>query len=221
MYYVDDTPGSEWSWVNSASERKDDWKTIPATSSLGYDLNDIGADKEMIYIGTGYWSGASYSISPIPIYALVKSTARNESYLYNFSSYSLQAVDTITTPTGLTTETPCTSSNAYNKILFYAVGNQVYRLDFATNQSHLVWTHPDGGAKITKLLIARCEDMVRYASYGHALQRILGVAVELPGGQGELVVLNLNTAGSVDADGLYPAVQRHAGFGTISDIGFI
>jgi hypothetical protein len=214
MYYVDDTPGSEWSWVNSASERKDVWNTIPATYSLGYDLNDVGADKEMVYIGPG---------ASTQIYALMNSTAKEESYVYNFSSYySLVAVDTITTPAGLTTETPCASSYDYNKILFYAVGNQIYRLDFATNQSHLVWTHPDGGARITTLQIARGESSgTRYASYGHSRQRTLGVVVELPGEQGELVVLQLNTAGAVDVDGTYPAVQRHEGFGTISDIVFI
>ena len=58
-------------------------------------------------------------------------------------------------------------------------------------------------------------------TYGHPYSRTLGVAVNTSDGEGQFVVLQLNTAGNVDSDHLYPSTQVHTGFGPIADIAFI
>ena len=40
-------------------------------------------------------------------------------------------------------------------------------------------------------------------------------------GKGQLIVLQLNGAGNVDADHTYPSVQIHKGFGKIKDFSLI
>ena len=57
--------------------------------------------------------------------------------------------------------------------------------------------------------------------YGHPYERTMAAGVNLPDGTGEVVVLQLNTAGKVDNDTMYPAVQEHKGFGKIKDVTFI
>ena len=44
-----------------------------------------------------------------------------------------------------------TSSWEYNNILFYAVGNEIYKLDFSTGQTTLIYSHPDASAEFVDL----------------------------------------------------------------------
>lgn len=119
-----------------------------------------------------------------------------------------------------------TSSWEYNNILFYAVGNQIFKLDFATGQTTLLYTHPDKSAEFVDLKMA-VEGYVSAGDfgngeslYGHPYSRCLGAALNTGDGKGELVVLQLNSAGKIDSDKKFPSVQVHKGFGPITQIAF-
>ena len=203
-------------------------------------LRDIGEDKEMVYIGTGYYYGPNMTGGSMrtSIYALAKSKTKNESYIYDFHGYPLilggsDANDpaplagfyAITTPPGLTSTSPCTSSVEYNRILFYAVGNRIYRLDFGVSggRSLMIWQHPDAGAEAKVMQMARkdWEASGKYPDYGHNPNRSLGIVFDMPSGRDEVIILNLDATGRVDDNGKYPSVQVHQGFGKIKDVIFI
>ena len=59
-----------------------------------------------------------------------------------------------------------------------------------------------------------------YSLYGHPFSRCLGAALNTQSGEGELVVLQLNSVGKVDEDHKFPSVQVHKGFGKIKEIEF-
>lgn len=210
------------------------------------DPDNIGEDKEMVYMGAGYWYGPNLSMpsSRTAIYAFAKSKVTNESYVYEFHSTPLwnawREPETsdftgffkIKTPEGLTTETPMACSGAFNRLLFYAIGNKVYRMDFSVQggSSILIYEHPDADAKATVMKMARQyarSIAPEHEHYGHVLARSLAVAFDISDGTGEVVVLNLTFSGKVDVDGTYPAIQRHSAdqqgkkFGKVKDLVFI
>ena len=157
------------------------------------------------------------------------------SHMYVFRYYAFTHSDVATvsghydflTPEGVTEDTPMTSGSTYSNIIFYAVGNKVYRLDFTSGTSSVIYQHEDAGAEISALLMAHNGtfpngvDTEGSDTYGHPYSRTLGVAVNTSDGQGQLIVLQLNTAGNVDSDHTYPSTQVHTGFGPIADIAFI
>lgn len=115
-------------------------------------------------------------------------------------------------------------------MLFYAVDNKIYRLDFgAGGTSTLIYQHPDPTAKVEIMRFARKDVGSKretdyndtFSDYGHSVFRSLGIAFNLPNGKGEFVVLNLNSSGRVDKNGTFPSEQVHEGFGSIKDIMFI
>ena len=107
------------------------------------------------------------------------------------------------------------------------MGNKVYRVDFTSGNSTVIYQHEDASAEISALLMAHNSVFQNDAdtngadTYGHPFSRTLGVAVNTGDGQGQLIVLQLNTAGNVDSDHTYPSTQVHTGFGPITDIAFI
>ncbi len=120
-----------------------------------------------------------------------------------------------------------TSSYAYSNIIFYAVGNKIYKLDIANGESTLIYTAEDG-AEISDLkMAAECytdasSDFTGASTYGHPYNRCLGAAVNTSDGKGEIVVLQLNSAGKVEKeDKTWPSEQVHKGFGKIKAIDFI
>ena len=65
-------------------------------------------------------------------------------------------------------------------------------------------------------------DEVGTEEYGVPYNRCLGVAINMPDGTGEVVVLQLGTNGGILEDGAkYPSTQVHRGFGPITDMVFI
>jgi len=138
---------------------------------------------------------------------------------------------TFTTPSGVTADTPMTSSFVYNNLIFYATGNKIYKLDFVTGASTLVYSHEDSQAQIVSLKMAiegysdwDGIDNLQYLgedTYGHPYCRCLGAGVNTSDGNGELVVLQLNSQGKVDGDHKHQSIQRHKGFGKINSIGFM
>ena len=121
-----------------------------------------------------------------------------------------------------------TSGYEYNNIIFYATGNKIYKLDCSTGKSTLVYQHEDSAAKISCLKMA-VEGYTSFGgsddegteNYGHPYTRCLGAGINTSDGNGEFVVLQLNTSGKVDENKKYPSIQIHKGFGKITDIDFI
>lgn len=178
--------------------------------------------------GVAIWqkyTGYAYGIAP-----------GNRSHLYAFRYYSLTHAGVVSipyhfefiTPEGIDRNTPMTSGYEYNNILFYAVGNKVYKLDCSNGKSTLIYQHEDSAAKISCLKMA-VEGYTSFGgsddegteNYGHPYTRCLGVGINTSDGNGEFVVLQLNTSGKVDENKKYPSIQVHKGFGKITDIDFI
>lgn len=138
---------------------------------------------------------------------------------------------TFATPAGITADTPMTSSFVYNNLVFYAVGNRIYKLDISTGTSTLIYSHDDPSSNISSLKMAvegYCDwagiDNLQYIgedTYGHPFCRCLAAGVNVSDGSGELVVLQLNSQGKVDEDHKFPSTQVHKGFGKIKNIGFM
>lgn len=218
-------------------------ENIPNPPGNAADPKEISSDKEFVDFIGGYWyeKTAMASWQRYRVYAYMLDKKVEKSYVYVFNAYPmtsthddtdnapLSALHTINTPNGVTKETPMTSGPTYNNILFYAVGNKVYRLDFGVTNglSTLIYQHPDPEAEISCLQMAY-EGYVSNGNeddgseaYGHPYSRCMAVGVNLPDNKGEVVILQLNNAGKIDEDSKYPATQTHTGFGKIKDITFV
>lgn len=207
------------------------------------DPSNINPNEKMIYLGSGYWYGQSMMASQgrVAAYGVTIDDKLGYVHVYEFHGRPLWGTansedfpftfhTSFKTPTGITTETPMASSCAFNRLIFYGVGNKIFRLDFgAGGTSTLVFQHPDPNAKVSVMRFARKDPGANtpssyegiYADYEFPVMRSLGVGFNLPDGSGEVVILNLTSAGKVDKNKTYPAQQEHKGFGKIKDIVFI
>ena len=216
---------------------KEDEKNIKTV-----DPSRIDPKEKMVYMGTGYWYGSSMRApqSRVCGYALTIDEELNYTHVYEFHGYPLWGNDpedipfgfhtSFETPSGLTTASKMASSSAFNRLLFFAVDNKIYRLDFgAKGNTTLVYQHPNPNAVVSVMRFARKDVGSQnpdsyaetYADYEFPVHRSLGVGFNLPDGSGEMVILNLTSAGKVDKNKTYPAQQEHKGFGKIKDIVFI
>ena len=230
--------GDSWSGYEP-SGIKNGGDIRPIIYRNGLDVVDVSAiepDEQILKFVNGYHYEAS-GIAPWPTYSAYAWTLSPDgmSHMYVFRYYAFTHDDVATvsghydfiTPEGVTEDTPMTSGSTYSNIIFYAVGNKVYRLDFTSGTSSVIYQHEDAGAEISALLMAHNSsfpndvDTEGSDTYGHPYSRTLGVAVNTSDGEGQFVVLQLNTAGNVDSDHLYPSTQVHTGFGPIADIAFI
>lgn len=121
-----------------------------------------------------------------------------------------------------------TSSYEYSNIIFYAVGNKIYKLDLATGESALIYSLEEQTDQIIDLKMAvegYTDDASAFtgsSTYGHPYTRCLGAAVNTADGKGKIVVLQLNSAGKVEKeDKKWPNEQLYEGFGKIKAIDFI
>jgi len=207
------------------------------------DPSRIDEGEKMAYMGTGYWYGSAMRAAQarVAVYALTINETLHYTHVYEFHAYPMWGSSneedfpftfhtSFATPSGMTVHTPMASSCAFNRLLFYAVGNKVYRLDFgAKGVTTLIYQHPDPNAVASVMRFARKDvggnDPDTYAemyeAYEFPVMRSLGVGFNLPDGSGEFVVLNLTTAGKVDKNKTFPAEQVHRGFGKIKDVVFI
>lgn len=211
---------------------------IPYKTGLdARDPNHIDANEDVINIVNGYhyekngtaiwqrYSCYAYALAPAHM-----------SHVYVFRYYALTHNDVaimpfvyeFPTPEGVNENTPMTSGATYNNIIFYASGNKVYKLDITTGNATVIYQNDDTQATISCLKMAMdgygwsdYSDDMGSDTYGHPYSRLLGVAVNKSDGTGELVVLQLNTAGKVDDNHKFPSTQIHRGFGKIKDIAFI
>lgn len=207
------------------------------------DPSNIDPKETMVYMGTGYWYGSAMRAAQgrVAVYALTLDEVLNYAHVYEFHAYPMWGDSneedfpftlhtSFATPSGMTPQTPMASSCAFNRLLFYAVDNKIYRLDVgAKGNTTLIYQHPDPNAVISVMRFARKDVGANrpevyaetYADYEFPVMRSLGVGFNLPDGSGEFVVLNLTTAGKVDKNNTYPAAQVHKGFGKIKDVAFI
>ena len=211
---------------------------IPYKTGLdARDPNHIDANEDVINIVNGYhyekngtaiwqrYSCYAYALAPAHM-----------SHVYVFRYFALTHNDVaimpfvyeFPTPEGVNENTPMTSGATYNNIIFYAAGNKVYKLDITTGNATVIYQNDDTQATISCLKMAMDgygwsdpSDDMGSDTYGHPYSRLLGVAVNKSDGTGELVVLQLNTAGKVDDNHKFPSTQIHRGFGKIKDIAFI
>lgn len=201
------------------------------------DPNEIDENIEIINMFNGY----HYEVTGTAIWQKYSAYAYglapgNRSHVYVFRYYALTHAGVAAlpyhfefiTPEGINKDTPMTSGYEYNNIIFYATGNKIYKLDCSTGKSTLVYQHEDSAAKISCLKMA-VEGYTSFGgsddegteNYGHPYTRCLGAGINTSDGNGEFVVLQLNTSGKVDENKKYPSIQIHKGFGKITDINFI
>lgn len=210
---------------------------IPNHKDNAQDPSKIPAERQLVALVNGYHYDKT-NIAPwqrYTIYAYMISETRSYVYVFhcrgltNATEPALPYYYEFDTPLGITVNTPMTSGSSYNNILFYAVGNKVYKLDVSNGQSVVIYEHPDPEARIADLKIA-CEgycfgdtnDSKGIDGYGFPYNRQLGAAFNLPDGKGEFVVLHLGVNGRVsDELSLYPSVQVYKGFGLMKSIAFI
>ena len=238
-----DELGHRFVYVKSAS-----WYGYPSGESKGATLypirdvadnaanpNQLPAGEKIIKLINGYWYDRVTTIAVFHRYSAYAYSLDEggKSHVYVFRYRGLSSSDTtpmpyrftFNTPAGVNENTPMTSSWEYNNILFYAVGNEIYKLDFSTGQTTLIYSHPDASAEFVDLKMG-VEGYVAvagfgdYSLYGHPYSRCLGAALNTQSGEGELVVLQLNSVGKVDEDHKFPSVQVHKGFGKIKEIEF-
>ena len=197
--------------------------------------NQLPEGEKVISLINGYWHDRVSTIGSWQRYSAYAYSLGEDgkSHVYVFRYYGLTSDEvvpmpyrfTFDTPEGLNENTPMTSSWEYNNILFYAVGNKIFKLDFSVGQSTLIYTHPDSSAEIVdlKMAVEGYVDAGNFGDssmYGHPYSRCLGAAVNTGSGEGELVVLQLNGVGKVDSDKKFPSTQVHKGFGKIKEIAF-
>lgn len=230
------------SHVGPAPDKRGTLQIVPNNPKNAGDPSAVNPDLKFVDFTAGNWYGkslmAAWQRMGVNAYLINEKTGKSSVYVFHgypmtnssdAEDIPVTSLFSINTPEGVTTKTPMTSSWEYNNILFYAVGNKIYRLDFAVTGGSVsvVYQHPNPNAQISCLQMAYEEAL--YVSsmpkgediYGHPYERTMAAGVNLPDGTGEVVVLQLNTAGKVDKDTMYPAVQEHKGFGKIKDVTFI
>lgn len=236
---------NNWSGSNHISAppaERGNIQVVPNNPKNVADPSAVNPDLKLVDFTAGYWYGKSAMVAwqrmAVNAYLLNEKTGKSSVYVFHGypmtnsrdpDDIPVSNLYSINTPVGMTTDTPMTSSWEYSNIIFYAVGNKIYRLDFAVTggSSSVIYQHPDPNAQISCLQMAYEEALyisympVGEEIYGHPYERTLGAGVNLPDGSGEVVILQLNTAGKVDNDAMYPAIQEHKGFGKIKDITFI
>ena len=186
------------------------------------DLNAIPEDQEMLYIGQGF----KYGELPANVYGYAFAKGSENSYVYEFDAQSfynsnklLINYHILTTPEGVDENSCFASGCAYNGILFYTSGNKVYRLDFSQKGGSVsvIYTHSKG--TITSMEFAKAGKSTPAATYPEYIynpNQELGIAIDNGNGTSDFVILDLNTAGSVDESHIFERT-----FGTIKDIAYI
>lgn len=193
------------------------------------DPNAIPLGQEVIYIGHGYQYGPSMTGAGNRMYCYAYALGdNNKSYVWEFRSYGIISSSDVAfsgyyeidTPAGIDENTCFASSMAYNGILFYALGNKIYRLDFTASggMASVLYAHPDGG-NVSKMKFAKSGAVNSSLDYPGGTwhpNRTLAVVLDKNDGTSDLVVLNLSTSGKAEN------VSQYKGdFGKIKDIVFL
>lgn len=193
------------------------------------DPNAIPEGQEVIYVGAGYQYGPTMTGAGNRMYCYAYALADNDkSYIWEFRSRGIINSDDVAfsgyyeikTPAGINENTCFASGMAYNGILFYAVDNKVFRLDFTTSGgiASVVYTHP-GGGNVSKMKFAKSGTVNSGLAYSPGTfhpNRTLAVVFDKNNGTSDLVILNLSVSGKPDDN-----VQCYTDFGKIKDIVFL
>lgn len=196
-----------------------------------FDPNNIGADKQMLYMGATTDSYSSRSI------AVAGGRSAGMLYIYEFDTEALMGSGSVAPCSGyfeLTVEENISdtysiaSSSGYDRIFFFAAGNKIYRADLNRRvpRAFEIYSYPDPNAKITKIAFRSPQREVgennsedEFSSY--QFNTYLGAAIDHGDGNGSLVEMKLTGAGEIanSADG-EPMVYEFNGLKRIVDIGY-
>lgn len=238
-FYNSNSASAGWSNFDEVNGNKATFEPIKKSEQNVPDIdpNKLPADQEMIYLGVGFWYGQSMMAAAArhAAYGVTVSQEKNKVYLYEFHGYALYSAENPNAPDppfafynelenkmGLTVDTPMASTDAFNRLLYYGKNNTLYRLDMGSEAGSYsaVYQHPNPDARIVAIKAARdtydANYSTVYANYGHDVTRSFAVAYQMPDGTGELVIVNLNTAGKRES-----VIEGISGFGKITDIEFI
>lgn len=110
-----------------------------------------------------------------------------------------------------------TTSYAYSRIFFFAVGNKVYKVDLnrGTPKMSMIYEHSDASARTAAL---KFKEVNKDEDNPNRYEMQLGVAFNLADGSGSVVELKLNAAGDVKRE--EGSMYEYKGFKTIVDIAY-
>ena len=110
-----------------------------------------------------------------------------------------------------------TTSYAYSRIFFFAVGNKVYKVDLnrGTPKMSMIYEHGDASARTAAL---KFKEVNKDEDNPNRYEMQLGVAFNLADGSGSVVELKLNAAGDVKRE--EGSMYEYKGFKTIVDIAY-
>ena len=219
-------------YFSEQEENSDNIEAIPIRDGniSSVDPNKLPVDQKVLYVGTGYQYGSSWT----EVYAYALAMNDNNCFIYEFNprgfTYtdrpSFNAYYQINIPDGMDENSCFASTLSYSGILFYASENTVYRLDFkqAGGKATPIYTHSGGNAvkmKFAKRYISSYDEE-DYVDYEFDLKNSLGVTFDMGNGKSDFVILNLSSTGSIASDSEnYPAQQVYSDFGEIVDFVFI
>lgn len=232
LYYNDDNDeGSSFDEINENRSLVRAMRTHPDNVKPEIaDPNHIVKDQEILYIGRGY--GGTINNSTGLTYAFGLGA---KLYVYEFENYNaliggskpcFPKYHEVEIPSGLTKNSIIETSIAYSGIMFYTSENKLYRFDFNTQSSTVIYTHP-AGINITNMKFAKRTwtylENDETVGDNYTNWQKMGLVFDMGSGNSDFVVLHLDASGKItksDNSG-YDSKQIYTGFGKVKDIEFL
>lgn len=237
LYYDSYSDGTAPSSGTSFSFTPTNYSSVESRSKLSdmdhantVEFNPVPADREVVYIGTGAYGAATGQSKSFALAIGTGDQSKLYAYQFTRSDYyarsansTLESIRTFNLPIGLNEKSQFASTASYNGIAFYSSESRIYKLDYTTGKSSLIYDH--GKGNIQKMKFARPEilqfdNLPETTEYGVNPRTSLGVLVN-DGANSELVVLNLSETGLISGTAdKRPGTEVFKGFGTGVDIMF-
>ena len=198
------------------------------------DVNNLPVEQKVLWVGAGYEFDPNNSRG---FYAnSVSIKGLDSCFVYEFNMDGMvSTVDghpafagyyKLKLPEGMDENSCFASTMSYSGILFYTVGNVVYRLDFKQSGGKATPVYTHAGGKATMMKFAKKAKIntnyLDFTNYEFDPNRSLGIVFDMGNGKCDFVVLNLSVTGGVGTDSEnYPATQVYTDFGDVKDILFL
>ena len=198
------------------------------------DVNNLPVDQKVLWVGAGYEFDPNNSRG---FYAnSVSIKGQDSCFVYEFNMDGMvSTVDghpafagyyKLKLPEGMDENSRFASTMSYSGILFYTVGNVVYRLDFKQSGGKATPVYTHAGGKATMMKFAKKAKIntsyLDFTNYEFDPNRSLGIVFDMGNGKCDFVVLNLSVTGGIGTDSEnYPATQVYTDFGDVKDILFL
>ena len=177
-------------------------------------------------VATGH-TGNTLRIYEFCMYAMVDAAEGSATLPYCSNSWTVSAAGDLSVYPG---RVPVTTSYYFTRTIFYAAGNNIYKVDLTVNSpsSELVWTAEDPSAVITGLKFKSDYEDIAYnggsasGSYEYkGITHQLGAVVRHADGSCDLAELVLTAAGEIEHnDAGEPEVLIFEGFTEVVDFVF-